>query len=102
MSTRACPYCDVVLPEGSTPWDEIAHMESAHPDVIADRLASSGLAPQDSSPPVATTRESSAPTAMTDKQMEARLGKPRGKLQMVVLSEATYRRLNGVWEPYDD
>lgn len=39
---------------------------------------------------------------MTDKQMEARLGRPRGKLEMVALPEAVYKRVMGMWEPYPD
>lgn len=36
---------------------------------------------------------------MTDKQMEARLGRSLGKLEMVVMPEAIYRRRIGTPEP---
>lgn len=40
-----CPYCDYETPEpddgnaGVRAWQEVAHMELAHPEVIRDRMA---------------------------------------------------------------
>lgn len=39
---------------------------------------------------------------MSDKEMEARLGHPRGKLELVALPEAVYKRVMGMWEPLSD
>jgi hypothetical protein len=44
-----CPYCSYQTPEpddGSRDvqiWQEIGHMNSEHPDIIRERLASAGL-----------------------------------------------------------
>jgi len=42
-----CPYCEYVTPteeEGTTrAWQEIAHMELAHSDIIKDRLTKAGI-----------------------------------------------------------
>lgn len=44
-----CPYCTYETPEPddgeptTRVWQEIAHMELEHPDVIAERLRASGI-----------------------------------------------------------
>ena len=44
-----CPYCDYVTPEppdgdsGVRGWQEVAHMNTAHPEIVAARLKDSGL-----------------------------------------------------------
>lgn len=45
-----CPYCEYVTPEPDDgdgrvrTWQEVAHMEAQHPDVIAQRLRAAGMA----------------------------------------------------------
>lgn len=44
-----CPYCDYETPEpddgdkGSQMWQEVAHMQTQHPEVITKRLQEAGL-----------------------------------------------------------
>lgn len=38
-----CPYCDYATPDENDTWQEVAHMEVAHPEVIAERLRTAGL-----------------------------------------------------------
>jgi hypothetical protein len=44
-----CPYCDYETPEpddgdaGVRGWQEVAHMQLEHPEVLRDRLASDGV-----------------------------------------------------------
>lgn len=43
-----CPYCDYVTPTqeeggGTRMWQEIAHMQTEHPEIIAERLRGAGL-----------------------------------------------------------
>lgn len=44
-----CPYCDYETPEPddgdsySRAWQEVAHMQTKHPEVIAERLSKVGL-----------------------------------------------------------
>lgn len=37
-----CPACAVTLPEADS-WAQIAHMESQHPEAIAERLEAAGF-----------------------------------------------------------
>lgn len=43
-----CPYCDYVTPTeeeggGTRMWQEIAHMQTEHPEIIKERLRGAGL-----------------------------------------------------------
>lgn len=38
-----CPFCDYTTPEEGDVWMEIAHMQTVHPEVIAERLRSAGV-----------------------------------------------------------
>lgn len=60
---------------------------------------SAELSPQQDSSSVADVAE--PPTEMTDKQMEKRLARSRGKLELVALREGTYKREGGVWHLLD-
>lgn len=40
----ACPGCGYELPAGDV-WAQKAHMEDAHPEIIAERLRAAGISP---------------------------------------------------------
>lgn len=102
MTTRReCPYCGVEVDDA---WNEIAHMEARHPEVIAERLRAAGLdvpePPEGHASPWLIIARAGGPHGQSE-NVEARLHQVPGEPDELVLAETleaiidTYRKSFG-------